>query len=572
MREKLHEYLLQRPSGATPLELLGLIFTQPGRDTGLAQRILHNHLAPDPRFIWRDKDGVWVSHVHHLMAQPLGSANFVVVDLETTGLGTSAHGIIEIGAARVESGRITAEFQQLVRPGMHIPPFVSRLTGITSKMVADEPTIEEVWPRFVEFVGADILVAHNASYDIGYLNAVALTLQGAPMANRHICTLKLARRLIPGQRRRGLDALAALFGIPQLDRHRAIGDVRITVEVLFQLIEKLNARGISRVDQLLDLQNQARDGKPFICHLPREKIAQLPRTPGIYRLLGEDHRVLYIGKARNLQQRVSSYLSNAQDHSDKTLDLIRQTHDVRIESLGSELEASLSEAEAIRREKPPYNRLGKHLPRIAFLKLNPNDPLPRLQITSRLTGGRARYIGPWRSREEAQRVMKLLTRVYRLRTCAGRLQPAPDLTPCFQGQIGDCSLPCTGAVTPEAYCQQVQDCLRAFAGDLSELRAALVRQRDEHAEAERFEAAARIQRDVDLVDKIRQRQRTLAWVTERQNFLVLQPSHDRSIVLAYGVAGGRLLARTRLSHTSELLPFLEQLAQQFRDSRHPLRP
>ena len=384
MRDKLHEYLLERPGGASPRELLDLVFTQPGADPEFGPRFLHALLAPDPRFVWRAGDGTWNARLHETLVRPLSDTTFVVVDVETTGGAAAATNIIEIGAARVRSGRVLEEFQQLVNPGSRLPAFITRLTGIDDTMLADQPPITAVWPRFVEFLGDAVIVAHNAAFDVGFLNAAALAHNGRALSQPHLCTLRLARRLMPELRRRSLDVLAGHFGIPTSDRHRALGDVRITVEIFFHLLERLAARGIGHLHQALDLQHHARDGRRFVCLLPRDKVAQLPAEPGIYRFFGGDGRLLYIGKAKNLRERVGSYLSNAAGHSNKTLDLIRHSCDVRVQVTGSELEAALEEAEAIRRHKPPYNRLGKHLPRIAFIKLSIADEFPRLSITGKL--------------------------------------------------------------------------------------------------------------------------------------------------------------------------------------------
>src|SRR5262249_14731144 len=151
---------------------------------------------------------------------------------------------------------------------------------------------------------------------------------------------------------------------------------------------------------------------------PRRTVERLPSAPGIYRFFDADGRLLYIGKAKSLRERVGSYLSNAAGHSDKTLDLIRHAREVRVELADSELEAALAEAEAIRRKKRGYNRLGKHLPRIAFLKIALGDEHPRLSITDRASSRRAHYVGPFRHRREADRVLGLLTRLFRVRTCA----------------------------------------------------------------------------------------------------------------------------------------------------------
>ena len=552
MRQKLFEYLLERPGGATPRELLELIFTQLGADPEFGPRFIEALLAADPRFVWRADDGRWAITLHDVLARPLQDCTFVVVDLETTGLGVSPSGIIEIGAARVVNGRVVDEFQQLLDPGVPLPPFITHLTGIDDAMLAGQPRIAEMWPRFAAFVGDAVLVAHNAKFDLGFLNAAAMHAAGGGLPNPHLCTLKLARRLLPELRRRGLDALAAHFGIPQNDRHRALGDVRITVEVLFQLLERLAARSITRLDQAIDLQHQARDGRRFVCLLPRDTIERLPAVPGIYRFFDADGRLLYVGKAKNLRERVGSYLSNAAGHSNKTLDLIRHAQDVRVEVADSELEAALEEAAAIRRERPPYNRLGKHLPRIAFLKLTVVDEFPRLTIADTLSSRTARYLGPFRNRDEAERALGVLTRLFRVRTCAGRLRPDATVTPCFQGQVDACTAPCAARVSVASYRAQVDACVALFDGEIQAAETELLRRRAEHVDALRFEAAGKVQRDMELLRTLDRRRRTLGWVTTQQSFIVFQPNVERQVVLAYVVLRGRLVLRARVHDAAQI--------------------
>lgn len=572
MRDKLHEYLLERPGGASPRELLDLVFTQPGADPEFGPRFLHTLLAPDPRFVWRPGDRTWNARLHETLVRPLSDTTFVVVDVETTGGAAAATNIIEIGAARVRSGRVLEEFQQLVNPGSRLPAFITRLTGIDDSMLADQPPIMAVWPRFVEFLGDAVIVAHNAAFDVGFLNAAALAHNGRALSQPHLCTLRLARRLMPELRRRSLDVLAGHFGIPTSDRHRALGDVRITVEIFFHLLERLAARGIGHLHQALDLQHHARDGRRFVCLLPRDKVAQLPTEPGVYRFFGADGRLLYIGKAKNLRERVGSYLSNAAGHSNRTLDLIRHSCEVRVQVTGSELEAALEEAEAIRRHKPPYNRLGKHLPRIAFIKLSIADEFPRLSITGKPGTVRARFVGPFRSREQAQEVLGLLTRQFRLRTCAGRMHPDPAVAPCFQGQVSACTAPCGARVSAEAYRRQVEDCLTLFDGDLRPTEDDRRRQREEHADALRFEAAGRAQRDLDLLGLLGRRQRTLGWLIGQQHFLVFQPGVERRSVLAYVVLSGRLLMRQRLHDDAEVQALAHGIGERFASCQEkPLR-
>ena len=573
MRDKLHGYLLERPAGATARELIDLVFTRPGSDPEFAPRFLHALLGADPRFAFDRTAGRWTATEHAALARPLEETRFVVVDLETAG-GAPARGegIIEIGALQLCAGRVVDQFHALVDPGRRLPIFITQLTGITDDMLAGCAAIDTVLPRFIAFAADSVLVAHNAAFDLAYLDAARLRLDGALFTQHRLCTMRLARRLLPQVRRRSLDALAGHFGIPLVDRHRALGDARITAELFFHLIELLRARDILQLDQLLDLQDRAADGARFICLLPRARVARLPQTPGIYRFTDEDGGLLYIGKAKNLRQRVGSYLYNSSTHRRTVLDLIRRVRNVEVESAGSELEAALREAEEIRHCRPPYNRLGKHLPQIAFVKLTSGDPFPRIAVVRRV-GRRGRYFGPFRSRPSAQHAQALLARLFRLRLCAGRLRPSADATPCLQGQIGACSMPCAARVTRENYAGQVAAVERFFNGDSARAEADLVQRRDAHSGAQRFEAAARAQRDLELVRRIQRRQRTLGWIVARQHFLVMQPAVDGDRALVYAVLHGRLCIRAALRTRADLAAFAARLAPHLAPSHaSALRP
>lgn len=560
MRDRLHAYLLERPSGAPPQELLDLVFTRIGADRELGPRFLEALLGRDARFAFAAESGRWMATAHAALARPLGEATWVVVDLETTGgAPAQGHGIIEIGALKVRDGRVVDRFAELVQPGRRLPRFITALTGISDAMLADRPPIAAVLPRFAAFAEGAVLVAHNAAFDMGFLDAARTALEGRGFAQPHCCTLRLARRLLPQLRRKSLDALGGHFGIPLADRHRALGDARITVQVFFHLLELLRPRGVLRVGELLDFQHSAADGRRFVCALPRAAVAALPRAPGIYRFRDAGGRLLYVGRAKELRQRVASYVTNAAAHRGKVLDLIRHIAAVEVEVAGSELEASLREAEEIRRAQPPYNRLSKHLPQIGFLKLTIGDPFPRLAVVNRLSGRAGRYFGPFRGRLAAREAQALVARLFGLRTCTPRLAPAADVSPCLQGQIGACTAPCAARVDRAGYAEQVAAAARFFAGDIAQAQRALEQRRDAHAAADRFEAAAKAQREVDLVRRMRRRQRTLGWIVERQHFAVMQPAADRSHALLYGVAHGRLVARAAVAEAAALAAFAARL-------------
>jgi DNA polymerase-3 subunit epsilon len=570
VRERLYEYLAERPAGASPDELIDLVFTARGRDPEFGARFLATLLGDDARFRFDPDDRCWRARIHDALARPLDDVPFVVVDLETTGGGPTGLGIIEIGAVRVRRGALGETFATLVNPGRAIPPFVSALTGITAEMVADAPSLDDALAGFLAFAADGVLVAHNAAFDVGHLGAAHVLLRGRPLGLPSLCTLHLARRLLPAMRRRSLDAVAGALGIGCTGRHRALPDARIAAEILCVFVERAAARGVVRLDQLIDLQRSAVDGRPFVSHIPRERLADVPARPGVYHLVDGDGRLLYVGKAARLRERLGSYLTNARGHSPRVLDLIRHARDFRIVETGSELAASLLEARHIRELKPPYNRQRKHLPRVAFLKLNVRGPWPRLGVTTRLAPDRGTYVGPFRSAEAAERAQAVLGRLFGLRTCPGRLAPSPDATPCLSGQVGACSAPCAARIDAASYGERVAALLAFVDGDDDAPLTTVAARRDRLAEELRFEAAARTQRDLELLEDVRRRRRTLSWVVARQNFVVLLPTVDRDAALVYVVLGGRLAMDARVTATADLTAVVRFVRERF--EAHQGRP
>jgi DNA polymerase III epsilon subunit family exonuclease len=175
----------------------------------------------------------------------LSESDFVVVDLETTGAKTPPGRIMEVGAYRVEAGRVAAEFQTLVNPEAPIPPFISRLTGITEEMVRKAPVFSEIVADWLEFAGDAVLVAHNSQFDVRVLNhEIGRVFPGRRMINAHLCTVKLSRSCVPGLVNYQLSTLAEHFKIPHPNRHRAPADALATAEVFIRMLERLNAHGV----------------------------------------------------------------------------------------------------------------------------------------------------------------------------------------------------------------------------------------------------------------------------------------------------------------------------------------
>ena len=180
---------------------------------------------------------------------------FVILDLETTGLSKSRHKITEIAAVKIKKGNITDTFESFVNPQVHIPSHITRLTGIDDDMLKDSPTIDKILPEFLNFLGESTLVAHNATFDYGFLEHNVRTTLAKHFPYNALCTKKLARRLLPDLGRYKLSTLCEHFDLVNDQAHRAMSDVKVTFQVFIQMLEMLRERGLHRTEELLSFQS-----------------------------------------------------------------------------------------------------------------------------------------------------------------------------------------------------------------------------------------------------------------------------------------------------------------------------
>ncbi|MGM5483286.1 MAG: 3'-5' exonuclease [Nanobdellota archaeon] len=183
---------------------------------------------------------------------------YVITDIETTGLSKNSDKITEIACAKVDGGKIIDKFHTLVNPGVKIPSFITNLTGIDNEMVKDAPLIKDVIPFLKDFIGDDIFVAHNASFDFGFLQHNSRFYHGIDLKNDKLCTRKLANRLLPDLYSKRLSALCNHFGIVNSEAHRAMSDVYATVKVLKELLTILEYHDIKEEKDVLRFENMPR--------------------------------------------------------------------------------------------------------------------------------------------------------------------------------------------------------------------------------------------------------------------------------------------------------------------------
>jgi DNA polymerase-3 subunit epsilon len=342
------------------------LFATSSISDGLACSLLTDLTAGDSRLVCT---GTTVSLTGGCADPLFEEAEFVVFDLETTGLSAGRDRICEFGAVRVRALEPVDSFQSLVNPRVALPDPVARLTGLREQELRRAPPVARVLDRFLAFAGDELLVAHNARFDQRFLEQQLLLMHGRRLSEPPLCTAALARRLLEGRRRRvGLASLAEFFGVPTRPCHRALPDAEATAQVLVHLIGLAQEMGARR---LSDLRALAAPRKRRV-YDKRSLARGAPTRPGVYLFRDRHDQVLYVGRARDLRARLRSYFrSERQRPSVEAALLALQRIECRV--LGSELEAALEELRLIRELQPPANSRSRKKEHGFYLKRRGED-------------------------------------------------------------------------------------------------------------------------------------------------------------------------------------------------------
>lgn len=425
----------------------------------------------------------------------LSETTFVVVDLETTGASPrTGAGITEIGAVKVRGGMRIGEFATLVNPGEPIPAFISVLTGITDTMVAGSPRIETVLPSFLEFCGSEstVLVAHNAPFDLGFLNAAAreqeLRFPRFPVLD----TARLARQVISREEARNckLSTLASLFRSETTPTHRALDDARATVDVLHGLMERVGNLGIRTLPDLLSFSSRVTATQKKKRYLGEN----IPPVPGVYIFKDAKGEPLYVGTSRNLRSRVRSYFTAAEQRR-RITEMLGYAESIDTLICATTLEAQIKELRLISEHKPRYNRRSRNPERVSWIKLT-DELFPRLSIVrepATIKDG-AGWCGPFSSRSDAQLALEALHESVNIRQCTPKISLASQKRghPCILLDLGKCDAPCIGNTDSSEYRQYVDAITYALHQRAETVTSSLRDRMIRLSTAERYEEAAAV--------------------------------------------------------------------------------
>ncbi len=376
---------------------------------------------------------------------------YAIIDIETTGGSARLERITEIAVIIHDGTEVIDEYSTLINPERSIPYFITSLTGITNEMVEDAPRFFEVARKIVEITEGKVFVAHNARFDYSFLRQ-EFAMLGYNFSRPLLDTVSLSRKLLPGHKSYGLGNLCKDLDIEITGRHRAMGDAMATVKLFEMLIERdsvlfpgskglIKNRKAAKLNPALDLN----------------KVGDLPEEPGVYYFYNEAGDLIYVGKSRNLFQRVNTHLSN--NGNARAMEMRDMIADLSWERTGSELIALLLESFEIKANKPVFNRAqrrtGFHWGIYSF-----NDDKGYIRFEYRNVRDDEVPLSLFTSRVRVRAKIEQLIETYGL--CQKLCGMYETDGPCFHRQVSLCKGACCGEESPAEYNERAMKALDEF--------------------------------------------------------------------------------------------------------------
>ncbi len=300
--------------------------------------------------------------------------------------------------------------------------------------------------------------------------------------------------------------------------------------------------------------------KPYV-----DKLPNLPKSPGVYLMKDRLGRIIYIGKAKNLNNRVRTYFQRGHKFDPKTLALVSKIHDFEVLVTDTEMEAMILESNLIKQHKPRYNVNLKDDKRFPYVKVTTNEPYPRILIVRRLQKDKARYFGPFTNAKKMRQTVRFLTKLFRIRTC-NLVIPHPkgkEQKVCLEYRIKRCPGPCENLVTVQDYRKRVEGVCLYFAGQSEELIGRLNDTMQELSEQMEFEAAADVRDQIRAIESIRQKQKVAAEKCVDRDVIAFAVAASDAACVVLQVREGMLIGRQHFYLKCEPQTTGSELAETF---------
>jgi DNA polymerase III subunit epsilon len=376
---------------------------------------------------------------------------YAIIDIETTGGSAQLEKITEIAVYLHDGQRITDEYSTLINPERNIPYFITNLTGISNEMVENAPRFYEIAKKLIELTEGRTFVAHNARFDYSFIRQEYKSL-GYNFKRSLLDTVALSRKLLPGHKSYSLGNICKDLNININGRHRAGGDALATVKLLEILLAKDIEVNSARSSLIKNTKNSKLHPK-----LDLNKIENIPDEPGVYYFYNEKGDLIYIGKSRNLQQRIATHLSN--NSTNRAMEMRDLIADIDWVTTGSELIALLKESFEIKANKPVYNRAQRRTG-FQWAIFSNYDQDGYLTFRYGMVNDDEAPLSVFTSKEKAK--SKLLHLVEKHKLCQ-KLSGLYDTDgACFHYQVGICKGACTGKEQPREYNERAIKAVEEF--------------------------------------------------------------------------------------------------------------
>jgi len=373
---------------------------------------------------------------------------YAILDIETTGGKYNEEGITEIAIHKFDGYKVVDTFISLVNPEKEIQPFVVKLTGINSRMLRTAPKFHEVAKRIIEITQGTTLIAHNAQFDYRILRTEFRRL-GYNFERKTLCTVDLAKQLIPDKESYSLGKLVRSLGIAVSDRHRANGDALATLKLFKLLLSKDTNKTI-----ISQITREASLGELSPTQL--DIVAQMPSEIGVYYMHNKDGEIIFLGKSSNMKKRMNQHFTKV---GDKARRLQKETKKVTYERTGNELVAVLKEYEELTKNVPKYNqRPAKNLaPYYAYQEVNAHG-----YYEIKLAKGETSkpVITRFKSQIAAENWLHKVTSHFQLCLKLNGLSLAK--TACGNYEDGTCFGACIAKEEAHTYNERVHECIATY--------------------------------------------------------------------------------------------------------------
>ncbi len=432
-----------------------------------------------------------------LLSLPVEKTSFCVIDVETTGLSPQYNNIIELAVVKVKNLKVVDKYQTLLNPGRDIPTFITTLTGISNEDVYDAPFFDNIADDVVEFIGSNVIAGHNLSFDMSFLKREFNYCGREEPKNLKLCTLKIARRVFPLLNSKSLGSVASFLKIKNSSAHRALGDAETTARILIKLIKHLKKNlGFETLSEFVNYQYSTVSRIDGVN--PKNKILSeidsLPDAPGVYNFLNSRGKVIYIGKAKSIRERVRSYFSNSAPKKAKKI--IKSASKLKIELTNSELTALLREAESIKTKNPRLNTQLKKFGNKYFIRVNTAHIFPDVEICNYFDFDGNDYFGLFGTRRKAEAMLTMLAKTFAVRECDDK-ELAKNKR-CFLAEIDRCLAPCENK-NKSLYAEELEKVYEFMYGKNQFALTRMINKMKDYSASQKYEKASEVKEIIDLI-------------------------------------------------------------------------